>query len=488
MSKKDKSPDLTLDQRTAVNRRKLLSGMGAMTVGLTSGIWKVSTAFGADAKVPAAKRFIGIFTPNGTSPENLWPTTTAAEAPLTATPILKPLDKYLSKMLLLKGVDYLSTVENNLGDWKDGTSEAATFDIKPGGPHMKGPAAFLTGGSLLHGDFGGSGGPAGWGDRMSLDQLFAQRIGSKSRFPSLEIGVQIGGQEPLTTISYADANKPNRPETNPWNLYKRIFADANLSATDLAKIVSERKSVLDFLGNEITTLKTRLSAEDKISLDSHLTGIRALEAQITGSNAAQCKIPTLTPRTDAFNENTAGKFPELGRMQTDLMILAHSCGLTQVSTFMWDNADGWHFYDRLGLSNPDLNHHEISHLPADANRTLASLVGDLVKINSFYSEQMAYLMGQLAAIPEADGSNMLDSTLMIWGNELGAGNTHTLHNIPFILAGGAGGALKMGRYLNYKGLPHNNLLVSLANAMGLSDIKTSGIRGVCTGPLGNFTV
>ncbi|MBC7658542.1 MAG: hypothetical protein H7249_02450, partial [Chitinophagaceae bacterium] len=56
------------------------------------------------------------------------------------------------------------------------------------------------------------------------------------------------------------------------------------------------------------------------------------------------------------------------------------------------------------------------------------------------------------------------------------------------LAGGAGGALKMGRYLNYKGLPHNNLLVSLANAMGLSDIKTFGIPGVCTGPLANLTV
>jgi len=93
------------------------------------------------------------------------------------------------------------------------------------------------------------------------------------------------------------------------------------------------------------------------------------------------------------------------------------------------------------------------------------------------------MMDKLRATKEADGSSMLDNTLMLWGNELGAGNSHTYKDIPWLLAGGAGGALKMGRYMQYSDQPHNNLLVSVCNAMGFDDVSTFGIPGVCTGPL-----
>ncbi|MBC7530925.1 MAG: hypothetical protein H7318_05045 [Oligoflexus sp.] len=92
-------------------------------------------------------------------------------------------------------------------------------------------------------------------------------------------------------------------------------------------------------------------------------------------------------------------------------------------------------------------------------------------------------MDKLASAPEADGGNMLDNTIILWGNELGAGNSHTYKDIPFVIAGGTGGAFKMGRYLKYESEPHNNLLVSIANAMGMVDVKTFGIPGVCTGLL-----
>ena len=107
----------------------------------------------------------------------------------------------------------------------------------------------------------------------------------------------------------------------------------------------------------------------------------------------------------------------------------------------------------------------------------------LVKINRWHSEQVNYVLDQLALAKEVDGSSMLDSTLLLWGNELGVGNTHTYRDIPWVLAGGAGGYYKMGRYIKYADLPHNNLLVSVCNAMGLEDVTTFGIPGVCTGAL-----
>lgn len=89
----------------------------------------------------------------------------------------------------------------------------------------------------------------------------------------------------------------------------------------------------------------------------------------------------------------------------------------------------------------------------------------------------------MAASSEADGGTLLDNSLVLWGNELCVGNSHTYKDIPWLLAGSAGGSLKIGRYLSFKDQPHNNLLVSVCHAMGLSDVTSFGIRGVCTGPL-----
>ena len=92
------------------------------------------------------------------------------------------------------------------------------------------------------------------------------------------------------------------------------------------------------------------------------------------------------------------------------------------------------------------------------------------------------MLDKLAATTESDGSNMLDNTLLVWGNELGVGNTHDYKNIPWLLAGGAN-YFKMGRSLQFKNQPHNDLLVLVCNAMGFADVTTFGIPGVCTGAL-----
>ena len=97
------------------------------------------------------------------------------------------------------------------------------------------------------------------------------------------------------------------------------------------------------------------------------------------------------------------------------------------------------------------------------------------------------MLSRLEEAKEVDGSSLLDHSLVLWGNELGVGNSHTYMNIPWVLAGGAGGYLKTGRALKFPDLPHNDLLVSVCNAMGLDDVTTFGIPGVCTGPLPNLS-
>ena len=94
---------------------------------------------------------------------------------------------------------------------------------------------------------------------------------------------------------------------------------------------------------------------------------------------------------------------------------------------------------------------------------------DLTKIYTWYAERIARLLDQLAAVEEGEGT-LLDNTLVVWGSELGKGNSHAFERVPFVLAGGAGGALPTGRYLQFAGVPHNRLLVSICRAMGLSDL------------------
>jgi hypothetical protein len=470
------SPKEPIDLRTAISRRKLLGGLGALTVALSSPIWRASTVFGQDAKGKAAKRFIGMFSANGTIGKSFWQPDTTSEVPLTTLmPILAPLDAHKDKLLMLKGLHLYSTVEDQLGT-TNGMEGADTVAGKPGGPHMKGPGAMLTGGSLLPGSFTGSGGPAGWADRISVDQYIAGRIGTDTQFPSLEFGVRIEGQEPLRVISYKGANQPNTAVDDPFQMYSRIFANANLSTDQLKSLIAEGQSVLDFVTDDIKRLEMRVSAEDKAKLEAHLGGIRGIEQGLANS-ANACK-PLMMPAK--YDVHAMEQFPNASRLQMDLMILAHTCNMTKVSTYMWANADSWQYFPWIGVNE---EHHTLSH--SGDNDTAAN--AKLVTINTWHATEFNYMLDQLAAVQEPDGSTMLDSSLILWGNELGAGNTHTYKNIPWVIAGTAGGYLKTGRQVNYKDLPHNNLLVSVCNAMGFDDVTTFGIPGVCTGGLQGLT-
>jgi hypothetical protein len=461
----DDREDDPRDMRTKLTRRRLLGGMSALTVALTSPIWRRATAFGQDARQPPATRFIGIFSANGTIAPAFFPATGsgASDSALTTLPaILAPLDAHKQKLLVLKGVHMSSTVEDELG---------VTSANKPGGPHMKGPGAMLTGGSLLAGSFTGAGGPAGWADRISVDQAIANRIGGQTQFPSLEFGVRIEGQEPLRVISYRGANQPNLAIDDPHKMYERIFANADLSDGERARLGAEQKSVLDFLKDDIGRLQNRVNAEDRARLDAHLGGIRNLEQRLDSARSS-CAPLAMPERLDP---RAMANYPMVGRLQMDMLLLAFSCGMTRVATLMWANADSWQYYPWIGV---DEEHHELSHAGDDD----VAAREKLIKINVWHAEQVKYLLDGLAAAQELDGSPLLDHTLVLWGNELGAGNSHSYKDIPWLLAGGGGG-LRMGRYLQFKDRPHNDLLVSVCNALGLDDVTSFGIPGVCTGAL-----
>src|SRR6185295_8077891 len=168
-----------------------------------------------------------------------------------------------------------------------------------------------------------------------------------------------------------------------------------------------------------------------------------------------------------------------GELQMDLLVLALGCGLTRVASLQWSRSVSQVRFTWLGI---DDGHHDLSH----RGDTDPDAIDKLRQINSWYAARFASLIDRMKKVDHGDGTTLLDSTLVLWCNELGKGNTHSRQNAPYVLAGRAGGALRTGRYLRYDGdVPHNNLLVALLNAMDVPDTRF-GKPEWCTGRLPNL--
>ncbi len=443
-----------------LDRRTLLRGAGGIAVGLPFlEIMSRSTRATAQAQA-LPKRFIVFFSPDGSIRENWTPTGT--ETSFTLSRILAPLQAHQPHLVILDGVDN-TAAKSGLGD-----------------DHMRGMGTMLTGTELLPGTTqGGAGDPAGLAGGISVDQKIARAIGTSTKFKSLELGVLSGsGGDVWSYTAYADANAPLPPDNNPASVFNRVFSELGTDPTAIQKLRAQRKSVLDAVMDGYGTLAPKLGASDKARMEAHLGEVRDLETRLTAT--AGVGDSCVKPASPTIDYKSNDNFPAIGKAQMDLLVMAMACDLTRVGTIQWERSVGDVRFTWLGATR---GHHAISHDPD----TMTDSVEILTQINVWYAQQFAYLLDKMAGIKEGTGT-MLDNSLVFWCNELSRGNVHSHPDMPFVLAGGAGGALKTGRFLSYPktaAVPHNNLLVSLMNAMGLPD-TTFGNPAYCTGPLANL--
>ena len=443
--------------RMLPSRRRILKAGGvSLALPLLERAFDPPFARAADAP---PKRLIIFFTPNGTIYDAWVPKGTATS--FTLSPILAPLEMWKNKLVVVDGVK----------------AEAAMGSHGPGDDHQRGIGTLLTGAPLLPGNFrGGCCAPAGMASSISIDQHVANAIGKSNKFKSLELGVRNYGDGPLRYTSYAGSNQPLPAENNPANVYKRLFADFSAPAQSdaaLERLKAERKSVLDATAEAYQEASASLSKADKEKIDAHFTTIRDLETRLSSGGSASTACKPTAPASVDFNANAT--YPTTGKLQMDLLVSALACDLTRVGTVQWTNSAGYVNMTWLGINRA---HHDLSH-DADGNMESRNA---LIKINAWYSEQLAYLMQKLADVPEGNGT-MLDNTLILWCNELGKGNDHSHPRMPFVLAGGAGGALRTGRFLQFANQPfHNDLLVSVGNLMGVP-MTTFGTARFCKGAL-----
>jgi hypothetical protein len=365
--------------------------------------------------------------------------------------ILEPLAGVKDDLLLLTGL----------------TADKARANGDGGGDHARANSTFLTGVRLkksatdIH---------AG----ISIDQVMAREIGHLTRFPSLELTCDAGRNTGACdsgyscayqyNISWSSATTPMTPEANPRQVFERLFGSGSTAdrANELKRRRAEQRSILDFVMADASDMQRRLDARDKDKLDQYLTGVRELEARIQRSeklgdpkNPAQEAPPGIPPT-----------YAEHIQVMFETMLLAFQTDSTRVATMLLAHDGSNRSFAEIGIPE---GHHDLSH--HDGNEEKIKKISD---IDLWYVKQLAGFLEKLRATKDVDGRSLLDNSMIVYGGGNADGNRHTHVNLPVILAGGGGGTIQPGRFVQHGATPLANLYLSMADRMGVKNLERFG--------------
>lgn len=443
-----------------LSRRMFLGGAGAMLALPVLESIMPRVARGAEGTIP--KRFVGFFVPNGIEMANWTPTSEGIDYTLPDRAILEPLMPYRSKVLIASGLDNPPARPN------------------PGpGDHASGCGAFLTCVQVVKTE------GADIRNGVSVDQIAAQTLGAGTRYRSIELGIEagasVGGCDSgyscayTRNISWSGPTAPNPKITRSRLAFDRMFAgfDPQATAEQVERRLRYRTSVLDYARQEATSLRVKLGRADQQKLDQYLDGVRELELRLS-SPSARC----------APGPGPADELPYVDhvRFMLDLIALSFQCDQTRVATFMLGNAGSNRSHTHIGV--PDA-HHDLSHHQNDPAKR-----AKLVQIDTWEVSQLAYLLGKLEEVKEVDGTSMLDHTIGFFSSEIQDGNSHSHFKMPVAVFGGAGGAIRTGRHVNFESQPSevrrvSNMFITMLHAIG-APVSTFGDDG--TQPLPDLLV
>lgn len=455
--------------RPLLDRRRLLGALGA---GLAGASLPFVPWLDARAGTAPPRRLLFFFSSNGTVRES-WLPTARGERLERLSPILAPLERHRSRLLVLDGLRHQVIIEKSS---RSGHTAGINTALTGRNNEVTDPSQPLH--SLATG--------------VSLDQLLGARLGAGAKLRSLEAGVQVEPyNKDFASLSYAGRKAPIPPESSPYRVFDRLFGGLRPRGAGVdpegAHAREDRRRVLEAVSADLEALRPRLPASDRVKMEAHLDAVRALEHGLVtgvGEAGAACAVPALGPRVNPWKNDD---IPAIARLQTDLVVMALACDLTRVATIQFGRAGAGHRFTWLGgefARDPQVEPgSQARGLHALAHReTHPESRAKLVRIHSWYAEQLAYLLDRLAAVREGDRT-LLDSTLVVWLNELGTGGDHSHERLPWVLATGARGPWKTGRLLSFPGQPHNRLLLSLAHAMGVH-LQEFGDPDYCkAGPL-----
>lgn len=433
--------------KTLLDRRSVLKFLGASAVTLPfAGLFAKSADAGPE---PAPRRLIVLYFPDGVPapPGEASPFhPTGGQTDFVLPENLAPLARHRDICSFFRGL---------------------TLGPADAGSHQGGAKKLLTG--------------CDGGNGVSLDRHLSRTIGAGCLFPHLYLGAMAtqGSASGDKFISYPAPGTTVAPEDDPRKAFDRLFASREAPSAESAEPDPIDVSVIDAALGDLDDLRARLGGVEKSKLDLHLEALREVERQIKGAGGGLACNQSLgsVGQVDRARLMDPGQFPVVLRAQIDLVVQAMACGLTRVGVVQASQHTSELVMSRFpdtSLYRPgfDMRSHQASHYGQSSDPKYR----DYVLQRTWFVEQLAYLLDRLKARPEGAGS-MLDSTLVLLCSEVSNGNDHSHDDMPFVLAGSAGGALRPGRLHQLWGRRHSDLLGTIAHALGDTSITTFGEGG-----------
>lgn len=426
-----------------ISRRTVLRGTGAAVALPWLEAMFTPSAYAAPSGKPALRAaFLSV--PNGVHMQDWTP---ATDGGFTAPYIMEPLSHLKGDLLVLSGLTHDKARANGDGP----------------GDHARSAGTFLTAMQAKK--------TAGADIRVgtSVDQIAAEKIGKATRFPSLELGIergQVAGNcdsgyscAYSSNISWKSESTPMPKETSPRALFERLFAAGAKPAEPGGKPGNRemyKRSILDYVLEDANKLAGKLPGSDKRKLDEYLGSIREVENRIVAAERSadapsagnSLTAPTGDPRD----------YQDHCRLMFDLLALAFQTDSTRIATFMLANEGSNRAYSLIGVTE---GHHDLSHHGGDKNKH-----EKIKAINRFHISQLAYFVDKLKAVKEG-AATLLDNCMVVYGSGISDGDRHNHDNLPCLIVGKGGGALKPGRHVRYpRNVPMADLFLSLLDRLG----------------------
>jgi hypothetical protein len=432
----------------ALPRRTFLRGVGAtLALPLLDAMIPAATALAQTAAKPV-RRFGAVYSPNGMIMGQWTPEATGRDFDLPL--ILKPFASFQDKMVVVTGLH--NGPQRQGGHalaqpcWITGVlnpKQTEGFDIEAG---------------------------------ISIDQALANQYSGDTPFRSLEIAAedfttQVGSCEIgfscayLNTISWRTATNPLPMELNPRLVFERMFGGGVGTAEQRATRLRNRRSVLDMVAGDATTLQARLAPADRGRLNDYMQNVREIEQRIERTEQQNASSPVSGDAPigvpDDYSEHVGLMF--------DLMTVAFQADITRVFGFMMGRELSSRTYPQLGVVEP---HHAVSHHQNKPER-----IAKYAATNAYHAQLVAKHLAKLQQTADGNGT-LLDNSLLMWGSGMSNPNVHSFDPMPVVLIGGDSGHLKGNQHVRVEdGTPMANLLLTLARNGGVETDKFGDSTG-----------
>ncbi|MCB9951609.1 MAG: DUF1552 domain-containing protein [Planctomycetaceae bacterium] len=418
-------PKSPIDNRQSrVSRRRFLRGAGvALAIPLLE---CVRPAFAREAESPAPRRMLLISNNLGVLPKQFFPKSSGRDYELS--PYLQDLAEFRNEFTVFSGLSH--------PDVDGGHSTENCFLTAARGPTK-----------------------SGFRNTISLDQFAAERLGPVTRFPTLNLGVNI--DKANRSLSWTRDGVLLPAEDSASALFRKMFVQGDPSAVkrQLHKL-DERASILDALLDDTRQFQRALGRDDQSRLDQYLTSVREIEQRLDAARQWELRPKPTTNEQPPDDIRDQKQFFEKFDLMLSMARLAFESDSTRIITLMVD-AFATPPFNLHPNQNTSDGYHNLSHHGQSESKVQQLMDAD--------HQQMMLLHKLFTRLTEVreDEDRLLDRTMILFGSNMGDANTHDNTNMPILLAGGG---FKHGQHLAFRhdrNQPLCNLFVTMLQKLGV---------------------